>query len=277
MLALTSDFRIATGNPEPALRAIAEAGFSHVMWCHQWDTDFLYSCWEMRQLRRWLRQFGLQVVDVHASAGREKQFNSLLEYERRAGVELMKNRIALAAYLESDVVVIHIPEGLPTTADPRWAQTFRSLDVLLPFARRHEVRIAIENNPRTGLIDLQEVLRRYPTPDMGLCYDAGHGNLEKCALEKLDALKDRILAVHLHDNDGTSDLHQLPFQGTVPWVRVMGLLAASSYRKCVSLEVVIQNTGFTDDQAFLTKARETGERLTAMLAAPQAVSVGRED
>jgi hypothetical protein len=28
-----------------------------VHWCHQWDTDFLYSEWEIRQIGQWLDEF----------------------------------------------------------------------------------------------------------------------------------------------------------------------------------------------------------------------------
>jgi hypothetical protein len=37
MLAITSDYAKSTGCPEPHLRQIAEAGFSHVHWCHHWN------------------------------------------------------------------------------------------------------------------------------------------------------------------------------------------------------------------------------------------------
>ena len=43
MLSMTSDYVTETGCPEPYLRRIAEAGFSRVHWCHQWNTDFLYA------------------------------------------------------------------------------------------------------------------------------------------------------------------------------------------------------------------------------------------
>ena len=102
MLSLTSDYRKGTGNPEPYLRDIAGAGFTHVHWCHQWNTDFLYTPSEIRQIGKWLKQYGLALLDLHGSVGPEKCWFSPLEHERRAGVELVKNRIGMAARLGND-------------------------------------------------------------------------------------------------------------------------------------------------------------------------------
>ena len=43
MLSITTDYAKDVGDPSPYLRSIAEAGFSHLHWCHQWNTDFLYA------------------------------------------------------------------------------------------------------------------------------------------------------------------------------------------------------------------------------------------
>ena len=69
MLSMATDYAADTGSPEPALRAIGRAGFSHVHWCHQWCTDFLYSKPEIEQIARWLGDFGLKVIDLHGSDG----------------------------------------------------------------------------------------------------------------------------------------------------------------------------------------------------------------
>ncbi|MCX7935928.1 MAG: hypothetical protein N3A66_11800, partial [Planctomycetota bacterium] len=59
MPAMTSDYAQSTGDPSPYLRRIAAAGFSHVHWCHHWNTDFLYARCEIEQIASWLKDFGL--------------------------------------------------------------------------------------------------------------------------------------------------------------------------------------------------------------------------
>ena len=76
MLSETTSYMKNSGSPEPYLRKIAEAGFSHVHWGHQWDTDFLYSKSEIDQIRTWLKECGLQMLNLHGSAGVEKKWDS---------------------------------------------------------------------------------------------------------------------------------------------------------------------------------------------------------
>src|SRR5215471_2587086 len=132
-LSLTTDFESDTGCPEPALRAIAAAGFTHTHWCHQWNTDFLYSRPEIDQIGRWLKESGLKLLDLHGSAGREKGWYSARESERLAGVELVENRLRMTAELGGSCVVMHVPQ-LPQQAEstPECDRTRRSIDALLP-------------------------------------------------------------------------------------------------------------------------------------------------
>ena len=42
------------------LREIAEAGFTHIHWCFDWDGDYLYARSEMEQIRSWMDELGLK-------------------------------------------------------------------------------------------------------------------------------------------------------------------------------------------------------------------------
>ena len=77
MLSITTDYaNIDKGNPSPYLRRIADAGFTHIHWCHHWNTDIVYSCPEIEQISRWLDEYGLELLDLHASVGPEKNWFS---------------------------------------------------------------------------------------------------------------------------------------------------------------------------------------------------------
>jgi len=265
MLSITSDYAAGTGCPEPYLRRIAAAGFTHVHWCHQWNTDFLYADSEVEQIARWLDELGLSLTDLHASAGREKGWTSAREYERLAGVELVVNRIQMAARLGTDVVILHLPgdDGADGAAS-YWPRVWRSMDALCEAGERDGVRIALENGDFDALAD---VFARYDASRVGLCYDCGHGNLVPDGLDRLAGLADRLISLHLHDNDGLADLHKLPLTGTVDWPRLAGLIAASSYGKWVSMESTMAHADTDDEAAWLHAAREAGGRLTEMIAA----------
>jgi len=271
MLSMTTDYaNVSTGCPEPYLRRIAAAGFTHIHWCHQWNTDFLYADCEIEQIAQWLRDLGLTLTDLHASAGVEKGWCSPRDYERLAGVELVKNRLAVTAHLGSDVIILHIATE-PTEPGEReayWIRLHCSLEDLEPFARHCGVRIALENGSKDNFDTLEHVFALYSPDFVGLCYDSGHGNVAGNGLDRLERVKGRLLSLHLHDNDGTGDQHKLPFDGTVDWPRLARLIAASPYRKPLSFE---SNLGSypkgSDEMEHLRKAFEAGSRLTEILGA----------
>jgi sugar phosphate isomerase/epimerase len=269
VLSITTDYVKDAGCPEPYLKRIAEAGFSHIHWCHHWRTDFIYSDCEIEQIAKWLYEYGLKVNDLHASAGVEKGWVSAMEYERLAGVELVKNRISMTARLSSDVIVMHVPSE-PEDAGERnvfWTQLLKSLDAIEPYARDHGVRIAIENLYPDNFGTIGKIFSKYSPDYIGLCYDSGHGNLGTCSdgLDHLERLKDRLISMHLSDNDGTGDQHNLLFSGTVEWARLARIIAESSYAKCVNMEITMRHSGIEGERVFLEKAFETGMVFSRMV------------
>ncbi len=267
-LSLTTDYATSTGSPGVYLRRIAEAGFTHIHWCHQWNTDFLYVPAEIDRIASWMDEFGLGLTDLHGSAGIEKGWGSRLDYEREAGVDLVANRMHMTSRLGGDVCIMHLPRelSLPDTDSSDWERFYRSLDSLRPISKRTGVRIAIEN----GDFDpIENVLDRYDPEFVGLCYDCGHGNLAPDGLDRLDRNRNRLISVHLHDNDGSGDQHLLPFAGGVDWERLAEIVAASSYDKWVSMESAMGRMGIASEREFLAEAFERGSKLAGMIARAQ--------
>lgn len=256
MLSVTTDYAKDTEDPSPYLKRIADSGFSHIHWCHHWNTDFIYSKWEIEQIKEWLEEYGLKLLDLHGSHGKEKAWASPWEYQRLSGVELVKNRIDMTAYLSGDVVIMHVP------ADPDSIPIRKSLDEIEPFAKERNVRLALENGSFEAI---SKLLSEYSSDYLGLCYDCGHGNVRNDGLDQLELLKDRLISVHLHDNDGTGDQHKILFTGTVDWERLAAIMAKSSYKKCVSMEVSMGLMDIKDEMVFLAKTYETGTKFAEMI------------
>jgi len=266
MLSMTSDYAADTGCPGPYLQRIAEAGFTHVHWCHHWSTDFLYADSEVEQIARWFTEFGLELTDLHASAGQEKGWVSYREYERLAGVELVRNRIDMTARLGADVIILHLP-GPPASTESQaayWDRVWESLDALRRPAEAAGVRIAIENG---NFNDIERVLAHYDDSYVGLCYDSGHGNMLPDGLDRLERLEDRLISIHLHDNNGREDQHKIPFTGTIDWPRLTRIIAESAYTKWVSLETTTRHAGIADEAAFLAAAHQAASGLAEMIEA----------
>ena len=84
-------------------------------------------------------------------------------------------------------------------------------------------------------------------------------------IDQAEALEDRLISIHLHDNDGTKDQHKLLFSGTIDWDRLARILAASAYDKPVSMEVSTRNAGIDDETAFLENAFQAGTQFAEMI------------
>lgn len=270
MHSIATDYSQDTGSPYPYLHSIGAAGFTHVHWCHHWNTDFMYSAPEVSQIQDWLADLGLKVTDIHASAGREKGWASALEYERLAGVQLVANRLEMAARLGADVAVLHLPGEPEAEADrvAYWDRIRLSLDVLGLHSQATGVRIAFENGGTpASWTPIARILGEYGPDFVGLCYDSGHGNISGDGLDQLARHADRLIAIHLHDNEGASDQHAMPFTGTVDWDRLARLIASSGYDKWVNLELSQARSGYEDETVFLHDALAAAERLTEAIAA----------
>ena len=56
---------------------------------------------------------------------------------------------------------------------------------------------------------------RYHGEVLGFCFDTGHANLVGLDFEQfITTLGSRLKVLHIHDNDGISDLHQIMFPFT---------------------------------------------------------------
>ena len=283
-LSITTDYHGDSGCPQDRLQFAAEAGFTHLHWCHQWCTDFLYDPAELEAIDGWLKDYHLTLLDIHGSAGQEKCWYSEREYERKAGVRLVANRLEMLLRLRGEgCIIMHTPEiGSDTpaaelpTIKRQFEQCCRSIDELAPLFQRHGVMLALENHPHGTWELLERFFARYPADFVGLAYDSGHGHISKeYSLAHLEKNLNRLCAVHLHDNDGTADQHQPPFYGTVDWPRLSVLLAKAPLlvNKPLQFEVVTHNTPFnTPDgnppmlRKFLVDCHERCEKVAQMVA-----------
>ena len=265
-LSITTDYIKDTGSPEPYLKRISETNFSHVPWCHEWNTDYLYSESEISQITIWLKKYNLKILDIHASSGKEKDFLSPDEHIRKAGVELVKNRISMANKLSCDVIILHFQRepNIDSENKKYWRILYKTFDELTTHAKSHNVQIALENFQNEDCHEIKALLSKYGPDVLGLCYDSGHGNIGN-GLKHLDELKNRLISIHLHDNDGKTDQHQLLFSGTVDWDRLAKIIALSSYDKCISTEIRMDGSGISDESLFLSKAHAAGLKFSEMM------------
>lgn len=263
-VSVTTDYCSSKDDPIPYLHEISQAGFTHIHWCHQWITNYLYSDSEIEQIGNVLGEVGLKLQDLHTSCTDQRCLWSTDESIRLAGMEIISNRISMTGRLGGDAIIVHPPVGINVD---EWDCMDKSMQELEVVSKKFGVRVAFENLFTYESIEaIMRLLEMYPEDYVGVCYDSGHGNLdsvEAAGIDFLDSVKDRLLVLHLNDNDGTGDQHMVPFDGTVDWDRLCAVIESSVYSKAVSMEINMNaRYGTTGD--FLRKALAAGEKLSDM-------------
>lgn len=111
--------------------------------------------------------------------------------------------------------------------EAEWERTAEFLDTLAPMAKELGITVCMENlyDGVGGHMvegpgcDVQKAIERidwfnekYGAEVLGFCFDTGHANLVGLDFEAfITKLGNRLKVFHIHDNDGISDLHQIPF------------------------------------------------------------------
>ncbi len=279
-LSINTDFKSGSGYPFTYFNDIKSAGFTHIHWCHNWNTDFLYTEAELTEIRKQLDLHNLKLSDIHASSGVEKCWYSPVEYERLAGLELVKNRIYMSSILGGDAVVLHPFVVYDKVAVNSYReQGLKSLKELESFAKSCGVKISLENlfqRDGSGIndkalenIDTLEFFFNQLSPEaVGFCWDTGHSiilgdeSFERCA----GFARERLSAMHMNDNKGDRDQHSVPFSWTDRWEWIAEVVASSPYPedKPVLLEVDNNNNPAPVDD-FLKGAYKAGIKLTDLI------------
>lgn len=125
--------------------------------------------------------------------------------------------------------------------EAEWAEMERFLEFLAPMAREMDITLCIENlydsvgghlvegpgcNAEKAAERIDRMNDKYGAQVLGFCFDTGHANLVGLDFERfLRTLGSRLKVLHIHDNDGVRDLHQIPFTFT----RTRGNLSSTDW------------------------------------------------
>lgn len=148
-----------------------------------------------------------------------------------------------------------------------------ALEKLLPEAEKLGIMLLIENSfERSNTPDeVLYYLSQVDSPNLGVCFDSGHANLmeyypgkdynkyfggvthawldtmEYCN-DALDKLLPHIVTCHLHDNDGYSDAHKMPFDGTIDWPKMMAKIKTAPRLMTMQSEASMFGYGYSVKQ-----------------------------
>jgi len=248
---------------------IKAAGFDAVgLWRDDW-----FGWTGHREYADLARAAGLQVVDGHAPFSRDFDIVNALwldnldgettyEIYHRAindcGEDGVSNLIVHIADDVSGRCVVLPPNELGGSRIKRLAET----------AEKCGVTIALENLGDHSY--LAYIFGCVDSPNLGFCYDIGHRNCNEPDVDLLSLYGDKLVALHLHDNDGSGDQHLLPFKGSIDWQEQMSKIAATGYSGPTTIESTTGGPGSAapdgsqSAQEWLRDAYLLAKRLDAM-------------
>lgn len=158
--------------------------------------------------------------------GGSRQVN---EYLRR---QVVPKSMEICHYFDCSYIVVH---GLKLrryvgTEQAEWEETQKFIDFIAPMAKEMGITICIENlydsvgghivegpccDVRRTVERIDRMNDKYHAEVLGFCFDTGHANLVGIDFEQfITTLDYRLKVLHIHDNDGIGDLHQIPFTFT---------------------------------------------------------------
>jgi sugar phosphate isomerase/epimerase len=161
---------------------------------------------------------------------------------RRATQERLEHVLHLAALTRPEIVVFHpeYEQWRHGEAFDLWFQgSVEMWSPLVKEAERFAVRLALENVFEQGPDTIKKLVEKINSPRFGFCFDTGHWLIfsKKSWQEWLEVLGNRLVEVHLHDNDGEVDQHLPPGDGKFDFIGFLRDLRARQLSPLYTLEV----------------------------------------
>lgn len=207
-------------------RLIKNAGFDSVMlwWSDRfgrgvgYQKDALYS-----------RDAGLEIENIHAPVHQQNclSLNSLDgESVYKSYLECVKD----CCEYSIPTMVIHLPDD----DNPINNFGLKRLSHIIDEAQMSGINVAFEN--LNNISNLALALEKFKQSNVGYCYDSCHQYNYSADIDLLELYGDRLMALHLQDNGGAHNQHQLPFDGNINWNSVMKSIADTGYQGATCLE-----------------------------------------
>ncbi len=240
--------------PEEYLDFAVEHGFEHMeidlFGPQQWLSKFHTA--RIRTLKRQIEERSL-TVSFHAPY--TLNLSDFIPEIRAANVQYVERLLNVACNLGAKWVTVHpgYGIGIPTLD---WIRSKameglkHSLDRLLLIAEKLQVPIALENinpaQPKSEILflldkaeEVKQLLSEYNSPMLKFCMDVGHAEISSGFTSFWAVVKERCIAMHVHDNDTYQDLHLVPGNGSINWHEVLTTLQRDGFEGVLNVELFL--------------------------------------
>ncbi len=213
------------------LESLRKAGFQRFeLFCNRPHLDF-HDRNLLRSIGRWFDETALPPPSVHLPfienvGPGQSVWISVLHPERRhreSAMDEIKRSLELSDLVSLSYAVMHLGNPGETFTPAAFDFAYSAVAQIRAFAG---VQVMIENIPNgiSTIERIQEFKTAAQAPDIGICYDTGHGHLQGVTKGF-----ESIQTTHVHDNDGATDEHLWPFEGAVDWPALIEKLVVAKY------------------------------------------------
>lgn len=207
-------------------KLIKQAGFDCVM---LWWSDAFGRGPGYREDVELARNAGLYVENIHAPILGQ----NYLSLDNLNGVQVYDDYLRCVKdcfNFDIPTMVIHLPDD----SQPINNIGLERLEQIIHSAETSNVKVAFENV--NNIQNLMLVLRKFQSQNIGFCYDSCHHTNFAPDVDLLSLYGNRLFALHLHDNGGIHNQHQLPFDGSINWNELMNRITLTRYKGATTLE-----------------------------------------
>lgn len=216
------------------------------------------------RVRREAESRGITVEQTHAPF--QFKYKGDPDHLENVVIPRVARSLEMSALMGAKICVVH-PLTHMTYIDHAEELFEANMDFyrrLLPYCKEYGVKVGIENlfqrdQLRKYIVKSvcnspEEMIRYIDTLDseyMVGCLDLGHVGLPSRADTVQDFIralgKDRLQALHVHDNDYQNDQHILPYLGKLNWVEITQALADIGYEGNMTYEITSALMNTCDD------------------------------
>lgn len=235
-------------------KLIKRAGFDCVMlW---WSDKFGRGPGYQKDVH-FARDADLIVENIHAPV-HEQNFLSCDSLDGESVFRSYMQCVIDCSTNEIPTMVIHLPDDKYPINDIGMER----IQKIISLAEDDQVQIAFEN--LKNISNLTLVLNSFSSKQIGYCYDSCHHKNYASDTDLISMFGDRLIALHLQDNGGKFNQHQLPFDGNIDWPEVMNSIALTGYKGATSLEPMNWDYENLSIQQFLALAYQKAKKLDDM-------------
>ena len=190
-------------------------------------------------LREKSKECGIEILNWHLV--QYSPFQATREAGRIA-IDCMKRSMEKGSRIGARNHVLHWDQRfIDKSYDLMWREI---IDEWTEHAKQLGIRLLMETVPDKPTnqryvpsSEIIEFVQSYPPEVLSVCIDVNHSNLQEELPDVVRLMHDRLVSLHISDNDGHSEQHWLPGQGVINYTSLFETLESLRFDGLIVIEV----------------------------------------